>query len=106
MIYYRVSWCLSHNSSVYERLRQAGPESFLPEEHAVENAWSNPIEHEEHSHAAMANAYAAGAAGMAGVYSKGFGGSDLVDHNDKIRFGSRVRTRFMKWIEENVTPRG
>src|SRR4051794_17110113 len=31
---------------------------------AVENGWPRPLEIEEHSHAAMANAYAAGAAGL------------------------------------------
>ncbi len=31
---------------------------------AVENGWPQPLEIEEHSHAAMANAYEAGAAGL------------------------------------------
>src|SRR5579862_5747455 len=31
---------------------------------AVEHAWPRPLELEEHSHAAMASAYAAGAAGL------------------------------------------
>ena len=31
---------------------------------AIEHGWPRPLEIEEHSHAAMANAYAAGAAGL------------------------------------------
>lgn len=53
---------------------------------AIENGWPNRIDYEEHSHAAMANAYAAGAAGMPCAVFKGYQGSDLVNHNDNIRF--------------------
>lgn len=53
---------------------------------AVENGWPRPLEIEEHSHAAMANAYVAGAAGLPCAVFKGYLGSDLVAHNPNIRF--------------------
>jgi len=53
---------------------------------AVEQAWPRPLELEEHSHAAMANAYHAGAAGMPCAIFKGYYGSDLVGANPNIRF--------------------
>ena len=53
---------------------------------AVEHAWPRPLELEEHSHAAMANAYAAGAAGLPCAIFRGYLGSDLVSINPHIRF--------------------
>ncbi len=53
---------------------------------AVENGWPQPLEIEEHSHAAMANAYAAGAAGMPCAFFRGYRGSDLARVNPSIRF--------------------
>ena len=53
---------------------------------AVENGWPNSLELEEHSHAAMANAYAAGAAGMPCAIFRGYQGSDLVGVNANIKF--------------------
>jgi glutaconate CoA-transferase subunit A len=53
---------------------------------AVENGWPHPLEIEEHSHAAMANAYAAGAAGLPCAILRGYAGSDLVGVNTNIRF--------------------
>jgi glutaconate CoA-transferase subunit A len=53
---------------------------------AVERGWPRPLELEEHSHAAMANAYAAGAAGLPCAIFKGYLGSDLVGINPHIRF--------------------
>src|SRR6202012_5667902 len=44
---------------------------------AVENGWPNPLEIEEHSHAAMANAYEAGAAGLPCAVFRGYIGADL-----------------------------
>src|SRR5713101_4612902 len=44
---------------------------------AVERGWPVPLELEEHSHAAMANAYAAGAAGLPCTIFRGYQGSDL-----------------------------
>ena len=45
---------------------------------AVEHGWPRPLEIEEHSHAAMAAAYAAGAAGLPCAILRGYAGSDLV----------------------------
>jgi glutaconate CoA-transferase subunit A len=53
---------------------------------AVENGWPNPLEIEEHSHAAMANAYAAGASGMPCAFFRGYRGTGLPDVNPNIRF--------------------
>jgi glutaconate CoA-transferase, subunit A len=53
---------------------------------AVENGWPGPLEIEEHSHAAMANAYVAGASNLPFAVLRGYAGSDLPKHNDRIRF--------------------
>ena len=47
---------------------------------AVENGWPQPLEIEEHSHAGMANRYAAGAAGLPFAVLRGYRGTDLADH--------------------------
>jgi glutaconate CoA-transferase subunit A len=47
---------------------------------AIEHGWPRPIEIEEHSHAGMANRYAAGAAGMPCALMRGYLGTDLVAH--------------------------
>ncbi len=52
---------------------------------AVENGWPHRLEIEEHSHAAMANAYEAGAAGLPFAVLRGYIGTDLPDVNPKIR---------------------
>lgn len=52
---------------------------------AVENSWPNSIEIEEHSHAAMANAYEAGAAGLPCAIFRGYKGAGLKQVNDNIR---------------------
>ena len=53
---------------------------------AVEHGWPQPLELEEHSHAAMAAAYAAGAAGLPCALLRGYAGSDLVGRHPHIRF--------------------
>jgi glutaconate CoA-transferase subunit A len=53
---------------------------------AVERGWPRPIELEEHSHAAMAHAYAAGAAGMPSAFFRGYLGSDLPSVNGNVKF--------------------
>jgi glutaconate CoA-transferase subunit A len=53
---------------------------------AVEHAWPQALEIEEHSHSAMAHAYAAGAAGMPCAIFKGYRGSDLARVNANIKF--------------------
>jgi glutaconate CoA-transferase subunit A len=52
---------------------------------AVQNAWPAPLEIEEHSHAGMANRYAAGAAGLPFAVLRGYAGTDLAAHTDTIR---------------------
>jgi glutaconate CoA-transferase subunit A len=52
---------------------------------AVENAWPKPLEIEEHSHAAMANAYEAGAAGLPCAVFRGYKGADLAKVNPNIK---------------------
>jgi glutaconate CoA-transferase, subunit A len=47
---------------------------------AVENGWPHPIELEEHSHAGMANRYAAGASDLPFAVMRGYRGNDLVGH--------------------------
>jgi glutaconate CoA-transferase subunit A len=53
---------------------------------AVEHSWPQPLELEEHSHAAMASAYAAGASGLPCAILRGYLGSDLVGKHPHIRF--------------------
>jgi glutaconate CoA-transferase subunit A len=52
---------------------------------AYENGWPNQIRIEEHSHAAMANAYEAGAAGLPLAVFRGYLGVDLPKVNTNIR---------------------
>ena len=53
---------------------------------AVENGWPQKLELEEHSHAAMANAYEAGAAGLPCAVFRGYIGGGLPAVNPKIKF--------------------
>ncbi len=53
---------------------------------AVERAWPAPLELDEHSHAAMANAYEAGAAGLPCAFFRGYRGTDLPRVNANIKF--------------------
>jgi len=46
----------------------------------VEHGWPHPVEIEEHSHAGMANRYAAGAAGLPCGLMRGYIGNDLEQH--------------------------
>src|SRR6478672_12403122 len=52
---------------------------------AIEHGWPAPLEIEEHSHSAMAHAYAAGAAGLPCAVFRGYLGSDLPKVNPNIR---------------------
>ena len=47
---------------------------------AIENEWPHAVEIEEHSHAGMANRYAAGAADMPCAIMRGYVGTDLMAH--------------------------
>jgi glutaconate CoA-transferase subunit A len=52
---------------------------------AVEHDWPVPLEIEEHSHAGMANRYAAGASGLPFAVLRGYTGTDLVAHTANIK---------------------
>src|SRR5579885_426484 len=52
---------------------------------AVENGWPHKLEIEEHSHAAIANAYEAGAAGLPCAVFPGYIGTDLPKVNARIK---------------------
>ncbi|HEY2792944.1 MAG TPA: CoA-transferase [Micromonosporaceae bacterium] len=45
---------------------------------AIENAWPQPLQIEEHSHAGMANRYQAGASGLPFAVMRGYAGTDLM----------------------------
>ena len=53
---------------------------------AIEHGWPRALEIEEHSHAAMANAYEAGASGLPCAIFRGYIGVDLPKENPRIRF--------------------
>jgi glutaconate CoA-transferase subunit A len=68
------SWCGNPGVGSLHRMRDA-----------IENGWPAPLAYEEHSHAAMANAYAAGAAGLSLAVFRGYVGVDLPKVNPNIR---------------------
>ncbi len=53
---------------------------------AIERGWPEPLEIVEHSHAAMAHAYEAGASGMPSAFFRGYRGSDLASVNGQVKF--------------------
>src|SRR5919107_2436042 len=53
---------------------------------AIENGWPRSVETVEHSHAAMANAYEAAAAGLPCAIFRGYRGAELARVNPNIRF--------------------
>src|SRR4051794_22788995 len=48
---------------------------------AVEHEWPAPLEIEEHSHAGMANRYAAGASGLPFAVLRGYAGTELMERS-------------------------
>ena len=52
---------------------------------AIEQGWPHPLAYEEHSHAALANAYVAGASNLPFAVLRGYTGSDLPKVNPNIR---------------------
>src|SRR5262245_66556835 len=68
------SWCGNPGVGSLHRMRDA-----------IENGWPQPLAYEEHSHAAMANAYEAGAAGLPFAVFRGYIGVDLPRVNPNIR---------------------
>ena len=63
---------------------------------AVESGWPEPLELEEHSHAGMAAAYAAGAANLPFGVLRGYAGTDLVER-------TRVATLTCPFTGEELT---
>ena len=57
-----------------------GVGSLLRFRDAVEHGWPGPLELEEHTHAGMAAAYAAGAANLPFGLLRGYAGTELVEH--------------------------
>ncbi|WP_306360232.1 CoA transferase subunit A [Nocardia sp. CC227C] len=53
---------------------------------AVQHGWPRPLEIEEHSHAGMANRYAAGASGLPFAVLRGYAGTDLAAVTPTIAF--------------------
>jgi len=53
---------------------------------AVENAWPRSLEIEERSHADLASAYVAGAAGLPMALLRAYRGSDIPRYNERIKF--------------------
>ena len=51
---------------------------------AVENGWPRPLELEEHSHAGMANRYAAGASGLPFAVLRGYIGTELMERSTTV----------------------
>jgi glutaconate CoA-transferase subunit A len=49
---------------------------------AIEHGWPAPLEIEEHSHAGMANRYAAGASALPFAILRGYAGTDLTEHTN------------------------
>jgi glutaconate CoA-transferase subunit A len=63
-----------------------GVGSLLRLRDAVERGWPQPLEIEEHSHAAMAAAYSAGSAGLPCAILRAYVGTGLDGVNPNIRF--------------------
>ncbi|MGH7931947.1 MAG: CoA transferase subunit A [Candidatus Binataceae bacterium] len=53
---------------------------------AIEHGWPGALEIEEHGHAGMAAAYAAGAANLPFAVLRGYLGSDLPKYNSRVKF--------------------
>lgn len=74
---------------------------------AVENGWPRPLELDEYSHAAMASAYEAGAAGLPCGVLRGYLGSDLASVAGNVRWiecpFSGERLAAVKAIRPDVT---
>jgi glutaconate CoA-transferase subunit A len=68
------AWCGNPGVGSLHRMRDA-----------IENGWPQRLAYEEHSHAAMANAYDAGAAGLPFAVFRGYIGVDLPKVNPTIR---------------------
>ena len=85
LVYDQLIGCGSAKKVIFSWGGNPGVGSLHRLRDAVERQWPHPIEIEEHSHSAMAHAYAAGAAGMPAAFFRGYRGSDLRTVNPNIR---------------------
>jgi glutaconate CoA-transferase subunit A len=85
LIYDQMIGCGCANRLVFSWGGNPGVGSLHRLRDAVENGWPRPLEIEEHSHSAMAQAYAAGAAGLPCAIFRGYLGSALRDVNPRIK---------------------
>jgi glutaconate CoA-transferase subunit A len=85
LLYDQMIGCGSAKKLVFSWGGNPGVGSLHRLRDAVERSWPRPLEIEEHSHAAMANAYAAGAAGLPCAVFRGYRGSDLARVNSRIK---------------------
>src|SRR5882762_10117424 len=70
---------------IFSWLGNPGVGSLHRARDAIENGWPSPLAIEEHSHAALAIAYEAGAAGLPCAVFRGYIGVDLPKVNPNIR---------------------
>ncbi len=70
---------------VFSYVGNPGAGLLLRVRDAIEKGWPNAVEIEEHSHAGMANAYEAGAAGLPCAMFRGYKGAGLKEANPNIR---------------------
>ncbi len=70
---------------VFSYVGNPGAGLLLRVRDAIEKGWPNAVEIEEHSHAGMANAYEAGAAGLPCAVFRGYKGAGLKEVNPNIR---------------------
>ncbi|HEX2453204.1 MAG TPA: CoA-transferase [Vicinamibacterales bacterium] len=85
LIYDQMIGCGCANRLVFSWGGNPGVGSLHRLRDAVENGWPRPLEIEEHSHSAMAQAYAAGAARLPCAIFRGYLGSALRDVNPRIK---------------------
>ena len=85
LVYDQMIGCVCARRLVFSWGGNPGVGSLHRFRDAVEHGWPRAIEIEEHSHSAMAHAYAAGAAGMPCAFFRGYIGSDLARVNPRIQ---------------------
>jgi len=85
LIYDQLIGMGSADKLIFSWLGNPGVGSLHRARDAIENGWPHPLAIEEHSHAALAVAYEAGAAGMPCAVFRGYIGVDLPKVNPNIR---------------------
>src|SRR3990170_110362 len=85
LIYYQLIGVGAAKKMVFSWGGNPGVGSLHRFRDAYEKGWPRPLEIEEHSHAAMANAYEAGAAGLPFAAFRGYRGAELSRVNPTIK---------------------